>query len=186
MTTTSKGPSFFLNIVLIFSVAVFCIPFTSEAKFAGKGSPRALVLMVDFSDKSGQVTSSYFNDLMFGDHPSVAPRGSFADYYHEVSYGQLAITGQVNHGATDWYRMPQSYSYYVNNQYGLGAYPQNAQKLVEDAVATLRTAGLDFGNFDADSDGYVDALFIVHAGQGAEFSGCACDIWSHSSVRQIS
>jgi immune inhibitor A len=169
-------------------IAVFCIitvyisSYTirlAEARAKSTGTLKVLVLMADFSDKVGQVQSIYFNDLMFGSHPSVAPLGSFSDYYTEVSYGQFTITGQINDGVTNWYRMPQTYSYYVNNQKGLGEYPQNTVRLVEDAVATARTAGLNFGPFDNDNDGYVDAIFIVHAGQGSQFTNCTCDIQSH-------
>lgn len=150
-----------------------------EAKARPTGTLNVLVLMVDFSDKPGQVQRSYFEDLIFGSKPSIAPLGSFVDYYSEISYGQIFITGQVNDGITTWYRMPQTYSYYVNNQYGFGTYPQNVQKLVEDAIDAAKASGIDFGPLDNDNDGYVDSLFIVHAGQGAEFTDCTCDIWSH-------
>ncbi len=94
------------------------------AKAPSKGTVPVLVLMVDFSDNVGQVQSSYFDDLLFGNTPAVAPNGSMADYYSEVSFGQLTITGQVNNGMIQWFRMPELYSYYVNNQWGrLGLYP---------------------------------------------------------------
>ncbi len=51
--------------------------------------------------------------------------------------------------------------------------------LAEHAIAAAVASGLDFGLFDSDNDGYVDALTIVHAGLGAERSGLASDIWSH-------
>ncbi len=75
--------------------------------------------------------------------------------------------------------MPQPYSYYTNNYYGYGSYPQNAQKLVEDAVWAADPY-IDFSRYDNDNNGYVDALFIVHAGRGAESTGNVNDIWSHA------
>jgi M6 family metalloprotease-like protein len=117
----------------------------------------------------------------------VYPTGSMADYYIENSYGEFLVTGVV----TKWYRMPQTYAYYVNGQRGFGAYPQNAQKLTEDAVAAA-DPDVDFSQFDndgpdgipnsGDDDGMIDALFVVHAGPGYEQSGDPNDIHSHQWV----
>ena len=99
------------------------------------------------------------------------------DYYRQVSYGNLDIVTANLPSSIGWVTAPQSYSYYVNGQNGFGAYPQNAQNLVEDAVNAV--AGVvDFSKYDY--DGYADALFIAHAGPGAEFTGVNNDIWSHS------
>jgi immune inhibitor A len=96
------------------------------------------------------------------------------DYFKECSYGTLNIEGEV----LGWYRMPQPYSYYVDNQNGFGTYPKNVQKLIEDAVDTAN-ADVNYANYDSDGDGYVDALFVVHAGVGAETTGRSDQIWSH-------
>jgi M6 family metalloprotease-like protein len=136
------------------------------------GSWNIAVLMVDFSDHIGNANRADVNAELFGDHPPNAPYGSLRDYYAEVSYGRLMVSGQVNHGVTNWYRMPQPYSYYLTN---IG-------QLLPDAVQVARTAGYNFGPMDADNDGYVDAIFLIHSGTGQEFSGCGCDIWSFASA----
>ena len=41
---------------------------------------------------------------------------------------------------------------------------------------------MDYSEYDNDGDGYVDALFIIHSGTGAEYSGSTQDIWSHKWV----
>jgi M6 family metalloprotease-like protein len=74
--------------------------------------------------------------------------------------------------------MPHNYSYYVAHHWGLGSYPNNAQKLAEDAVDSA-DAHVNFANYDYNHDGWVDALIIVHAGPGAEQTGSLDDIWSH-------
>ncbi|MCL4416885.1 MAG: immune inhibitor A, partial [Actinobacteria bacterium] len=77
--------------------------------------------------------AAHYTDLLFSS--ATYPTGSMRDYYKEVSYNNLDIQGTVYAQAgVNWYRMPQTYTYYVNGQSGLGNYPQNAQKLVEDAV----------------------------------------------------
>jgi immune inhibitor A len=141
-----------------------------------QGSFRALALLVQFTDKPAQVGASYFDTLVFG-----SGTGAVRDYYRQVSYGTLDIVTVNLPSSMGWFGAPQTYAYYCNEQNGLGAYPQNAQKLVEDVVA-LADPLLDFSPYDNDGDGYVDALFVVHAGTGAEHTGSDNDIWSHQWV----
>ena len=79
-----------------------------------------------------------------------------------------------------WIRLPQTSAYYAGASNGTGPdYPENAQKMAEDAVIAARNLGLDFGPCDADCNGNVDALFVMHSGQGYEVSGNSSDIASH-------
>jgi immune inhibitor A len=136
-----------------------------------------LIILVDFSDmqhESGiHSNPGSFDTLLFSQeirHP-----GSMTDYYTETSYGQVLLIGTV----TQWYRMPQPYSYYVDGQRGFGNYPHNAQRLTEDA-ATAADPDVDFTIYDNNEDGYVDALFIIHAGPGYEDTGNLNYIHSHA------
>ncbi len=100
------------------------------------------------------------------------------DFYKENSYSQLDVDGKV----LGWLRLPQLYSYYVNGRNGAGSYPNNAQKMVEDALS-LAAQKIDFRQLEADGDNYLDGLFVVHAGGGAEAdpnpTTRAQKIWSH-------
>jgi len=138
------------------------------------GNFKALLLLVDFSDKNSQVNAGIFDILVFVDQP-----GTVRNYYKEVSYQKLDIITLDLPSSLGWYTAPQTYAYYVNGQYGWGDYPQNSQKLVEDLVDKADPY-VDFSQYDNDSDGYVDALMVVHAGTGAELSGNPNDIWSHA------
>jgi immune inhibitor A len=40
---------------------------------------------------------------------------------------------------------------------------------------------VDYSQYDNDDNGVVEALFVVHAGLGAEVTGSVNDIWSHSA-----
>ncbi|MBN1503769.1 MAG: M6 family metalloprotease domain-containing protein [Candidatus Eisenbacteria bacterium] len=147
--------------------------------------PRGIVLLVEFTDNPADSLTyppSHFRSLLFS--LGTYPTGSMRDYYLENSYGRYCLDGDV----TAWMLMPLSYAYYDNNQKGLGVYPQNAQKLVEEALAAADPY-VDFSQFDndgpdgvphsGDDDGYVDALFVVHAGPGYEETGDVSDIHSH-------
>ena len=144
------------------------------------GKLRVKVLMVDFPDRKGALTVNHYNDMLFS--KSTYPTGSMRDYYKEVSVGKVEIAGSV-HG---WLRMPNAYSYYTNNESGLGekAYPHNAQRLAEDAVKAALRSGVKFEKeLDNLKQGIITALFIVHAGRGAEElkprSESGKEIWSH-------
>ena len=141
---------------------------------APSGSWNALLILVDFSDNDSQVAASFFDDLIFG-----TGTATLRDYYRDVSYNNLDIVTVNLPGTVGWNRAPQTYAYYVNGENGFGSYPNNAQKMVEDVVALVDPV-VDFSLYDNDGDDSVDALFIVHAGSGAEFTGNPNDIWSHA------
>jgi immune inhibitor A len=136
------------------------------------GVQRVVVLLVDFPDKPATQPLGHYRDLLFSS--GTYATGSMRDYYDEVSYHKLSVTGEV-HG---WFRAPQPKTYYTNGDYGFGSYPRNAQRLVED-VLTLANPSVNFTPYDNDGDGVIEALIIIAAGSGAEVTGNTSDIWSH-------
>ena len=134
----------------------------------------AIVIIADFQDNVGTRPQSEYEEMLFS--LGTYPTESMTEYFLENSYGNLNITGTV----TVWLRMPQTYAYYVNGQYGFGSCPRCARRLSYDAVMAADPF-IDYSQFDGDNDGYVDALFVVHAGPGAEVTGNPNDIWSHAS-----
>ena len=115
------------------------------------------------------------------------------DYYdHVAGDGRVYITGTVE----GWVTVPHSEGYYgandceTGNDGGAGV---PVGQLVVDALtvfsATHPTYYTDTGpnafwpRYDADHDGVVDSLWIIHAGMGEEAGGGAegsFAIWSHS------
>ncbi len=136
---------------------------------------KAVAILVDFSDNVGTASVAHFDSMLAS--CGCYPTGSMRDYYLEVSYGAVEMITTV----VGWFRLPQVYTYYTNNNYGFGGYPMNAQRMTEDAVWAADPT-VDFSQFDNDNDGYIDALFIIHAGPGAEVTGNLNDIWSHAST----
>jgi immune inhibitor A len=135
---------------------------------------KAIAILVKFSDKPSHVSPVSFDSLLYGINGH-----TLRNYYNEVSRGTLDIV-TVNFPSTlGWMDVPQPYSYYVNGEKGFGSYPNNAQKLAEDAIAAANSV-VDFSQYDNDGDGYVDGLFIIHAGPGYEFTGNYDDIHSHA------
>ena len=150
----------------------------NELRFAKRNSGeveilRPLVICVEFSDNPHSYDTDTLDWLLFSQGHAV-PTGSFRDYYLENSYGLHDPQGSVY----GWVMAPQPYSYYTNEERGLGIYPRNSQKLVEDLLAAVDDS-IDFQNYDYDEDGRIDGLMIVHAGPGAEETGDYDQIWSH-------
>ncbi|MGC5173201.1 M6 family metalloprotease domain-containing protein [Microbacterium sp. DT81.1] len=143
------------------------------------GQRNVVVLLVDFPDAPAQTAADHYRDLLFSQ--GTLQGGSMRDFFSEVSYGSLDVTGTVNGGhgqVAGWYRAPNPKSYYTNNNFGFGAHPQNAQGLVED-VLNIAAQDVDFSLYDGDGDGDVEALVLICAGSGAEQTGNSNDIWSH-------
>ncbi len=157
-------------------------PLRRGGKSAQVDTIKAVVLLVDFADNVSTHRPGEFDTLLFS-KGFVLSTGSMRDFYWENSYQTFELIGDVY----GWYRMPQSYVAYVctlGYQYGFGSYPYNAQKLVEDAI-NAADPYVNFANYDYNQDGWVDALFVVHAGEGAEATGDNCDIWSHRWVTSV-
>lgn len=166
------------------------IPATMKVNAAGSSASSeidtltVLVLLVDFSDKpyTGDKLAALpadFQDILFSTG-GVNPTGSMTEYYLENSYGKFYVKGEVR----GWYRMPQLYSYYVNEQGGIGSvFPHNSRGLAYDAVNVANQQGVDFSMYDTygnnGPDGEIDGLLIVHAGPGMERTGDLSDMQSH-------
>jgi M6 family metalloprotease-like protein len=111
---------------------------------------------------------------------------TLSGYWDEVSRGLLRVRGATS----DWVAtmltpeevtLGQS-ALVADRNRGMGAF-------VEAVVAGLEAQGMDWSPYDADGDGFVDLLAILHPTQGAECGGAgsAARIWSHRwNVRSAS
>ncbi len=135
----------------------------------------ALALMVDFSDNVGKRPPGEFQKMLF----DPANPDSMTSIYREMSYGMLDVSGEV----IAYVRAPQPYAYYTAGESGTGnTFPHNVPGLLVDALTEYcKTDNLK--RFDTDGDGFVDGIFLIHAGGGAEAEPVASKrndmIWSH-------
>ena len=134
---------------------------------------RILAILVKYSDKNSSVGATFFDSLVFDSAGSTV-----RDYFNEVTGAQIDLVTVNLPSTLGWRTAPQTYAYYVDGQNGLGTYPNNCQKMVEDLVDQVDPL-VDFSQYDNDGDNYVDVLLVIHAGSGAERTGSLNDIWSH-------
>ena len=160
--------------------------------FPHSGSPKALVILVEFSDtpfQSGEKAKNVFEHFLKGKTEDALPdgyeaytgsyknennlrnKGSVSDYFYDMSKGtytpQFDVVGpyKLNH--------PSLY-------YGQGD-KDNTQALVSDACKAA-DGDVDFSEYDADGDGMVDLVYIIYAGYPASMSGNPNDIWPKSGT----
>ena len=137
----------------------------------GAGSVDNLVLLLRFSNHgpAGQnrTLPSVANVTTImnavGGDPILAPTGSVRDHYLENSYGQFTIDSTV----VGWLDMPDSEVYYANGNSGLTTLTWD---LIVDGLEAA-DALVDFSDFDADGNGWIDAITFLHSGYGAEWGG---------------
>ena len=152
---------------------------SAMAKVAStKKKLHALTLLVDFSDNRGTRPAGDFQKLLF----DAGNPKSMASYYKAISYGNLTVTGEV----IGYIRAPHPYGYYTNGESGTGEnFPNNTPGLLEDVLRIFTTTD-SLGRFDTDGDGFVDGIFLIHAGGGAEAEPDPAkrkdEIWSHKWV----
>ena len=135
------------------------------------GTMSNLVLLVAFADWPGDYPRAdfvpLFNEIGFTNDGA---RGSVKDYYLEVSENDLTINSVV----ADWVTLDHGYKHYGG--FGDGT----SQEMVLEALAKLDQRGFDFSRLDANGDGAVDGLTVIHAGGGEEYVGNDTNyIWSH-------
>jgi immune inhibitor A len=147
----------------------------SLAPPSGTLTLNCLVLLVDFSDNVGKEQPAHYQQLLFDQtNPN-----SMTTFYKEMSYGNLTVTGQV----TDWIRAANPYGFYTDGQSGTGNnFPKNTPGLLQEILQKYCLTN-SLAPFDANGDGFIDGLFLVHAGGGAEAEPNPAKrkdmIWSH-------
>jgi immune inhibitor A len=151
-----------------------------------RGVIQTLVLLVDFPDQphSNYRTPASYQKMLFSEK-GVFPTGSMREYYRSISnFNAMKEQGiDVQGKVFGWFRMPHPLSFYTDGNSGMSdTFPRNAQGMARDAVQAALAQGIDFKPYNALDENTVTALFIIHAGRGAEESGERDDIWSHKWV----
>jgi M6 family metalloprotease-like protein len=161
-----------------FDDGLFRLPVRPEAGVsASQDVWRVPVLMITFTDDSLTYTPQNFNFALF-DTTHATPLGSVYDYYKWVSGNRLTVLGNV----VAVVNLPHDHFYYGYGSYGLNtpATPQNMYGAIRDALVQCQ-AQVTWSNYDLDHDGYVDMLWVIHAGNGGEAGLDRNSFWSMTS-----
>lgn len=140
------------------------------------GSPKSLVILVNFADsvfKPANSVSNFSSMLNQQGYNQNRHVGSVRDYYKFNSNGlfspEFVVVGPVT------IANPMAY-YGENDKDGNDLRPA---KMVFEACKKADNL-VDFSQFDYDLDGFVDNVYIYYAGKGEADGGIENTIWPHS------
>ena len=154
----------------------------STSFFPHTGSPRAIVLLVQFANRPFKVQprkafNQYLNSMAdkhqdFGNAEN-RNTGSVKRYFSDMSGGkfkpQFDLYGPIT--------MPKNAAYYGEGSSSMEKY----RELVSEAC-TMMDDSLDFSKYDADKDGNVDLVYIIYAGYGESVSSIDSTLWPKAFV----
>jgi M6 family metalloprotease-like protein len=118
---------------------------------------RVIAFLVGWSNRPGTYPVEVFEEMFFS--RDTYPGGSIADYFYEVSYGQVEVTGDI----IDW--IPAGY-YYPDYNFG--------------PLIGMMDLEVDYSQYDGNNDGNVDMIVFIRSGTGMEDTGDPNDIWSYA------
>ncbi len=155
---------------------------SSTSFFPHTGSPRAIVLLVQFANRPFKVQprkafNQYLNSMAdkHQDFGNAEDRntGSVKRYFSDMSGGkfkpQFDLYGPIT--------MPKNAAYYGEGSSSMERY----RELVSEAC-TMMDDSLDFSKYDADKDGNVDLVYIIYAGYGESVSSIDSTLWPKAFV----
>lgn len=144
------------------------------------GSIQIPIIAVNYSNVSAPYPTSTLQTTLFGANPT----GNLTQYYTEVSYGNLTVTGTV----FGWTALANPDTTYEGTNKGLPP-GGNTGQLLTDALNAV-DGSINFGVYDndgpdgipnsGDDDGFVDFISFVHPESGGECGNS--NIWSHRWV----
>ena len=151
----------------------------TNSSYPTTGSPKGLIILVEYSDvkfhsEENYDGTEYFNDMINGENfTQNGGTGSALQYFKEQSGGLFVPEFDVLGPVT----LPNNQSYYGRNDwYGND---QNAHQMVVHAIDILDET-VDFSQYDIDNDGVLDNVYIFYAGQGEADYGGSSTVWPHS------
>jgi len=154
----------------------FRTPSSPQKVFPSTGSPKSIVILVNFSDYAfvTPYPQTAFTNLLNQDSYSTnGGTGSARDYFMASTYGKFSPEFDV-YGP---YTLPQTLNYYGQNDAGRN--DTNAVQLIVDACTAADNNGVDFSKYDTDNDGIVDNVFVYYAGFNEAEHGSTNTIWPH-------
>ncbi len=142
---------------------------------------RVPILMIAFSDEALLYTPQEFEFALFDSTHSTSG-GSVFDYYRWASRGRLTVQGNVVATVV----LPHNKYYYGYSSWGLSTVttPNNIFGGIRDALMQQQAQNpnqIRWSDFDQDRDGYVDMLWVIHAGVAGEANLDRDQWWSITS-----
>ena len=145
--------------------------------FPLKGSPKSVVILVNFKDVQFQYTREDFENMLnksgYSENNAI---GSARDYF-------IACSDSLFQPVFDCYgpvTLSQNCSYYGGNTAN-NTSAHAGQMIVEACNLVAEKLGIDFTQYDTDNDGNIDNVFVYYAGHNEAEGGGDETVWPHRS-----
>ena len=139
------------------------------------GQKKGLIILVNFKDVSFNASNNNALYQNIANKPNFREgnfKGSMYDYFKAQSEGQFELTFDIV-GPVE---VSNTSSYYgTNDSQGNDKYPA---KMVIEALKKA-DPDVNYADYDWDSDGEVEQVYVVYAGKGEADGGAANTIWPH-------
>lgn len=166
----------------------------TPAYFPHTGSPKALVILVEFQDVKfrSQDPVATFTHYLKGAEGEAAPEannayvtkgmvnyGSVSQYFNDMSKGQFTpqfdIVGPVT--------VSQNSAYYGGNVGN--SRDTYFAKMIAEACKGVSDK-VNFADYDQNNDGYVDLVYVIYAGYSESINGNSSDcLWPKSGTNEF-
>jgi M6 family metalloprotease-like protein len=142
-------------------------------------APKGVVILANFKDKSMQSshTRSTFDELcnslnctVNSGYPSAGQY--FADQSNGAYRPQFDVFGPVT--------LSRNVSYYGTDGAKEGDDQHATDAVVEACILANEQFTINWADYDSDSDGYVDFVYVIYAGKGQADGGTSETIWPHN------
>jgi len=164
------------------------LPTDIQQTMVVSGTLEVAVIMIKYANTGADPYPTSALQAKLFDGPN--PTGTMSEFYSEMSYGNLNMTGTVYPvSPSGWVQALQNDTYYEGGQNGLHPCVSRTGQLILEALQATDPT-VDFGKYDndgpdgiansGDDDGFVDFVAIVQPEIGGE---CGTrNIWSHRWV----
>ncbi len=140
--------------------------------FPSTGSPKGLVILVNFADKKFIKTNEQFKAMMNQEgYTENGGIGSARDYFINASDSLFQPIFDV-YGPYD---LPHDMAYYGGND------DARASEMIMGACGAAESDGVDFSLYDANNDGRIDNVFVYYAGNNEAEGADENTVWPHRS-----
>ncbi len=147
------------------------------SSFPTTGSPKGLVILVNFADKKFIKTREEFSNMLnqsgYAENNAI---GSVRDYFIASSDSTFQPIFDV-YGPYD---LPNPMKYY-GEALSDDVHDVNAEAMIMHACAAAFSDSVDFSQYDVDDDGKIDNVFVYYAGHNQAEHAPSETIWPHRS-----
>lgn len=166
--------------------------------FPHTGTPKALVILVEFQDCAFLTKDpvSVFNHLLNASPEDETPQVLLEDYNNNTNFTNTGSVKQYFSDMSEGEFQPQfdvkgvvkvskNYAYYGQDQSENNRDIKYKEMIKEACELAKSQLGVNFSEYDANNDGNVDLVYVIHAGYGQNTGGEENTLWAKTSFNYI-